>query len=420
MRVFGRNIHLPWVKNEETSGLANPSEWFVRMLLRQLALSGVNVTPLRALGVATVYACVNVTARTMSTLPVKLQRELPAGGFVNATEHYLYSLVKDEPNDDMTSAAFRRAVQANATLRKAGYALINRNGLGEVAELVPIEFCDIREEQLVPNGPIVYKLKDKVVSSRDLLIINGLTFNGICGMDMLSIAKECIGLAIALQDNASRFFGNGSRPGGTLEHPMTLSQEAQDRLREQIETKVKGPDNAWNLMILEEGLKYVAQRSDNDSAQFNESRVYQDKAIARHFCIPQHKVGILDNAKFNNIEQENTSYVTDAMLPWVTQWEQEMNRKLLSKEERAAGYGFKFNLEGLLRGDIKTRYESYSLGRQWGWLCADEIREKEDMNPLPEGKGKIYLQPSNMVPAGTPPPEPKPSNTPPPNDNAAI
>lgn len=415
MRVFGRNLRLPWVRNSETSGLENPSEWFVRMLIRQMALSGVNVTPLRALGVATVYACVNVTARTMSTLPVKLMRSLPEGGSVPAPEHPLYSMIKDEPNEDMTSSAFRRAVQANATLRKAGYALINRNGLGEVAELVPIEFCDIQEVQLVPNGPIVYKLNDREVSKRDLLIITGLTFNGICGMDMLSIAKECIGLAVALQDNASRFFGNGSRPGGTLEHPLTLSQEAQDRLREQIEAKVKGPDNAWNLMILEEGLKYVAQRSDNESSQFNESRIYQDKAIARHFCIPQHKVGILDNAKFNNVEQENTSFVSDAMLPWVTQWEQEMNRKLLTLEERRLGYGFKFNMEGLLRGDIATRYAAYGVGRQWGWLCADEVREKEDLNPLPDGKGKIYLQPANMVPAGTPPPaEPKPSAAPPP------
>lgn len=407
MKILGRQLRLPWVKNVgETTTLADPAEWLIRTLFAQMTAAGVKVTPLTAMGISTVFACVNVKSRSMSVLPIKLMRKLEGGGFLPATEHYLYDLIKTSPNEDMTAASFVKAIQANACLRKAGYGLINRNGLiaangeREIAEIIPIPFWDIDEECDKQWG-LRYRIHslNKYVTQKDLIVIPGLTFNGVCGLDMLTMARECIGLAIALQDNAARFFGNGSRPGGTLEHPNTLSQEAQDRLREQVEAKIKGSKNAWNLLILEEGLKYTAQRSDNDSSQFNESRIAQDKAIARFFQIPQSKIGILNEAHYNNVEQANIDYVTDSILPDATQWEQELDRKLLSKEERKR-YTFKVNMEALLRGDAASRFAAYATGRQWGWLNVDEIREKENMNPLPNGEGQTYLQPSNMIDAG--------------------
>lgn len=401
MAFLGLNFPLWRSRNSATTTLASPAEWLVRELLRSMAKSGIAVTPLRALGVSTVFSCVNAISRSLSTFPLKLHRRLPNGRTVEARDHPLYALLSEEPNEEMTSASMVRAVQANATLRNAGYALIVRNGMNEVVEIYPIEPADIKVGRNSTTKRLEYEVAGKRVDQSSLLCVVGLTFNGVLPPDMLSIARECVGLAIALQDNASVFFGNGSRPGGVLEHPASLSEEAQERLRKQIEDKHKGTDKAYQFLILEEGLKLSTQREENNSAQFLESRVYQDKAVARHFGIQQHKVGILDNAHFNNVEQENINYVTDTMLPWVVQWEQELNRKLLSKEERASGLFFRLHVDGLLRGDSKTRSESLQIQRRMGIISQNEWRRLEDMDPA-EG-GDVYLVDQALQPVGSTP-----------------
>lgn len=407
MAFLGLNFPLWRSKNSaSTTTLASPAEWLVRELLRSMAKSGVNVTPLRALGVSTVFSCVNAISRSVSTFPLKLHRRTPDGRTTEARDHPLYALLSEEPNEEMTSASMVRAVQANATLRNAGYALIVRNGLGEVTEIYPIEPADIRVTRNTATKRLEYELEGKKIDQSSLLCVVGLTFNGVLPPDMLSIARECVGLAIALQDNASVFFGNGSRPGGVLEHPASLSDEAQERLRKQIEEKHKGTDKAYQFLILEEGLKLSTQREENNTAQFLESRVYQDKAIARHFGIQQHKVGILDNAHFNNVEQENINYVTDTMLPWVVQWEQELNRKLLTKAERAYGLFFRLHVDGLLRGDSKTRSESLQIQRRMGIINQNEWRRLEDLDPVPGGD--VYLVDQALQPVGSTPNKNKP------------
>lgn len=387
MKLFGRNLSLPrFLSPRNSTTLSSPADWLISELLGRMAASGVQVTPLRALGVATVYACVNTISRTMTTLPVSLNRRVgsgPTNGWEPAIEHPMFAMF-DEPNEDMTGASFIYAVQANATLRNVGYALIVRNGLNQVSELVPIEPSELQIVQSTVNGPISYKVNGKLVDKRSLLIINGMTFNGVSPAPGFTLARENIGLAIALQDNAARFFGNGSRPGGTLEHPQTLSDAAQERLRSQVESIIRGPDKAYNLLILEEGLKFNAQRDNNETSQFNESRIYQDKAIARHFGVQQHKVGILDNAHFNNVEQENINYVTDTILPWVRQWEQELNRKTLTRDERRL-YSWRFNVDGLLRGDAKSRAEALQIQLRNGVRSRNEWRRLENLNPVPGG-----------------------------------
>lgn len=399
MRILGRDISLnPFARRAKNATLTDAEFW--REIFGYFrSHAGIDVTPMRAMGVATVFACVNVISRSFSTLPLKLYRALPDGGRVEAREHHLYSLLHDAPNDEMTSADFRRAVQANVTLRQAGYATIVRNGLGEIVELHPIAPQDIRPERSA-GGDLGYRLKEQWMPARQILHIRGLTFNGVNALDTIGTAKECIGLAIALQDNAALFFGNGSRPGAILSHPKSLSDPARARLKESFEAKSKA-DKAWSMMLLEEGLTYAAMRADNDKSQMHESRVQQAKEVAQVFGIPPHKVGILENATFSNIEEQSIEYVVDCILPWAHTWEQTLNQKLLTPEERRAGYSFGFVLEGLLRGDIATRFAAYAVGRQWGWLCVDEIRERENMNPLPDGKGKIYLQPLNMGEPGS-------------------
>lgn len=368
------------------------------MLWGSKSTSGINVTPLKALGVPTVYACVNHLAKDVAKLPIKLYRRVD-GRKEEATDHPLYSLMHDAPNAEMTSTDFRKAMQANLSLRQNAVAIIVRNGRGEVAELYPVDPVDLRLHR-EKYGPLEYWVDNVRQDPSKILHLKGFTVNGVAGHDLIHTVHDVIGLAVALQDNAAKFFGNGSRPGGLLSHPGSLSDKAFARLKEEMEQKHGGVQNAYKMMILEEGLKYESSRVDNDKSQFIESRKHQDVAICQVFGVQPHKVGILDRATFSNIEQQNIEYVVDTLLPELRTWEQALNAKLLSPRERGEYY-FEFNVDGQLRGDFKTRMEGYAIARQNGWMNADEIRSLENMNPLPDGLGQRYLEPLNMQPAGT-------------------
>ena len=387
-----------------TSRLYAPDADLVAAILGGLSsASGVTVTPLKALGVSTVFACVNRVGQSVATIPLKLYRTLPDGGRVEAREHPLYTLLHDSPNPEMTSGDFRRAVQSHLSLRNNGYALIVRNGMRQVAELWPLEYADVQVRRAtVAPFALEYTVRGTVYQADSILHLRSMTTNGIVGLDTISTARDAIALAIALQDNAGKFFANGSRPGSILEHPGVLGEEAAKRLRDSFEGLYKGSENAYKVAVLEEGLKYVSNRTDNVDSQFLESKKQQALEVCQLFGIPPHKVGILDNATFSNIEHQNIEYVQDTLLSACSAWEQSLNMKLLTEVERRT-LSFGFVLDGLLRGDIKTRYEAYAIARTWGWLNADDIRALENMNPLPSGKGQVYLQPLNMVEAGTPP-----------------
>lgn len=379
--------------------LATPEQWLVEALLGGLRTkSGITVTRDTALGVATVFACVNKIAQAVSCLPFQVYRRLPGGGREPATDHPLYSILHDEPNPEMTSIDFRTAMQSNLTLRRNAIAIIIRDGYGRVAELWPVDAVNYSLRRDAATKRLVYTVDGKEYGPESILHLRQATFNGVVGLDAMTQAREAIALAITLQDNAARFFANASRPGGFLEYPGVLKDEEVKRLKKSFEESYKGTENAYKLAILEHGMKFVASQTDNEKSQLNESRMFQSKEIARIFGVPPHKVGILDNATFSNIEHQSIEWVSDTLLPIVTAWEASCNMRLLTRDERGT-YFVKLNLSGLLRADIKTRFEAYGIGRQWGWLCADEIRELEDQNPLPDGLGKMYLVPSNMVPA---------------------
>jgi len=377
----------------QDSTLANPDEWLIRAILGSATAAGVTVSPLAALGVPTVYACVNAVSRSMASIPLKLYRRLPDGGKEVAADMPLYSLLHDAPNTEMTSVDFRRAVQANAALRQNGYAFIVRNMMGEVVELQPIpniDICPKRED--TPAKTLYYEVKGKRVEARQILHIKGLTFNGVAGIDSVGTAREAIGLAIALQDHGSRFFANAATPANSVELPIMTPAQVE-AFKEQF-IKLNTGANKHRTTFLTGGAKLVgAPSADNEKSQFLEAKIYQDKCIAQIFGVPQIKAGITDAAHFNNVEQENQNYVTDTLMSWAAQWEQSLNQKLLSAAQRRE-YFFSFVFEGLLRGDIKTRYEAYQLGIQNGIISRNEARERENLNPVPGGD--LMIIPMNM------------------------
>lgn len=380
-----------------TSDIKNPAEFLLAMLSGgSPTVAGITVTPLKALGVATVFACVRVLSETLASLPFEIHQRQDKTRR-KATDHRLFNVLSLRPHEELSSVDLRYAMMANLCLRSNAYAEILRDSDNDAIGLYPIE--SNRVDVTVDTSrrrAVRYRLDNGVVlDARDVIHLRRNTLNGLTGLNLTSTTRDCIGLALALQDNAIKFFANGSRPSGVLEHPAQLSGEAQDRLRSQFE-KMSSGENLYKMLVLEEGLKFAKERSENRDSQFIEAKDAQNLEICRVFGVPPHKVGILNNAPRANVEEENIGFVVDVIRPECVRWEQEFDYKLLSEEERDQGYCCRFDLDELTRGNMKARYDSMAIGRQWGFLSQNDCRQRENLPPI-DG-GDTYLQPLNMVP----------------------
>lgn len=374
--------------------------------------SGVPIDERNALTIPAVFAAVRVLAESVAYLPLLVYERLPGGGKERASGHPLYELLHDQPNKYMTSVTFRETLQAHLSLWGNAYAEIEWGGNGEARALWPLLPNRVLPE--VNKGFLFYRVSlpdggQQVLAPEDVLHIPGLGFDGIKGYSPVTLTREALGLAKAGEEFAARFYQNGVAVSGILEHPGQLGEEAANRLRSSVEGRHAGLGQAHRMMILEEGLKFSSSMPLKD-AQFLEGRKFQISEIARMFRVPPHMLADLERATFSNIEHQSLEFVIFTLGPWLRRWEQELTRKLFASQGRRR-YLIEFNIDGLLRGDITSRYGAYAVGRQWGWLSADDIRELENQNPLPDKAGKIYLTPLNMADAAAPvkPPVVKPA-----------
>ena len=369
--------------------------------------SSKTVTERSAMQMTAVYSCIRILAEAVAGLPLNLYRYTEDGGKEKAIDHPLYLLLHDEPNPEMSSFVFRETLMTHLLLWGNAYAQAIRNGKGEVIALYPLmpnKMSVDRDE----NGRLYYtyyrgsdeaiKKKDFAVTLQpsDVLHIPGLGFDGLVGYSPIAMAKNAIGMAIACEEYGAKFFANGAAPGGVLEHPGTIKDP--QRVRESWQSTFGGSGNANKIAVLEEGMKYTPIGISPEQAQFLETRKFQINEIARIFRVPPHMVGDLEKSSFSNIEQQSLEFVKYTLDPWVIRWEQSIQRALLSQGEKAE-YFVKFNLEGLLRGDYQSRMNGYAIGRQNGWMSANDIRELENLDRIPvEEGGDLYLINGNMLP----------------------
>lgn len=369
--------------------------------------AGKNVNERSAMQMTAVYSCVRILAEAVAGLPLHLYRYKGDGGKERAIDNNLYHLLHDEPNKEMSSFIFRETLMTHLLLWGNAYAQIIRNGKGEVVALYPLmpnkmqvdrdengELCYIytrsSDEAKTMEGVTVY------LTPRDVLHIPGLGFDGLVGYSPIAMAKNAIGLAIATEEYGAKFFANGAAPSGVLEHPGTIKDPS--RLRENWNSTFGGSANSGKVAVLEEGMKYTPISISPEQAQFLETRKFQIDEIARIFRVPPHMVGDLEKSSFSNIEQQSLEFVKYTLDPWVIRWEQSLSRALLNEDEKRK-YFFKFNLEGLLRGDYESRMSGYAVARQNGWMSANDIRELENMDKISaEDGGDLYLINGNMLP----------------------
>lgn len=369
--------------------------------------SGKTVTERSAMQMTAVYSCVRILSEAVAGLPLHLYKYTDSGGKAMALDHPLYHLLHDEPSPEMSSFVFRETLMTHLLLWGNAYAQIIRNGKNEIVALYPLmpnKMSVDRDE----TGRLYYTyyrgsdeaIKDKgssvTLPPSEVLHIPGLGFDGLVGYSPIAMAKNAIGMAIACEEYGAKFFANGAAPGGVLEHPGTIKDP--QRVRESWQSTFGGSGNANKIAVLEEGMKYTPIGISPEQAQFLETRKFQINEIARIFRVPPHMVGDLEKSSFSNIEQQSLEFVKYTLDPWVIRWEQSIQRSLLSADEKSR-YFVKFNLEGLLRGDYQSRMNGYAIGRQNGWMSANDIRELENLDRIPEEDGgDLYLINGNMLP----------------------
>ncbi len=392
----------------KNSGLGTPAQWFLDWASGgYVSSAGEHVNEKTALGISAYLACIKNISEDEAKLPLCLYKRMEPRGRQELPDHPVDRLIRNQPNEEMTAMTFRQTLTAHALGWHGGFAEIVRDASGVPTELWPLDPCCVqvmRETSeprrlfywvtyspafMDPAGP------GQAFMPRDIFHIHGLGYNGVTGYVMSRLASDPFGNALASQKFNGAFFANGATSTGTIEVPDAMSETAFKHLRDSWAARHQGAANQHKPIILEQGAKWTPMSSDPQKSQMMEAIRYGDEAVARIFRVPPHKIGILERATNNNIEQQALEYTTDCLMGWLVRWEQEIWRKLLLPREQRRLYA-KHDTNMLLRGDSAARSAFYREGFNVGYLSPNDIREYEDLNPI-EG-GDSYFINSAMVP----------------------
>lgn len=365
-------------------------------------LSGAGkVSAEKALSIDAVYACINLYARTIASMPLIVYKKKGVKGKQRAVDHPLYRILHDEPNPNMSSYTFRQIMEASLKLAGNAYAWIEYDSNWRVKHLWPIQYNCVQANRSMGTGELYYDVvlydgRCRRFRAYEMLHVPGLGFDGISGKSPIKVFAETMGLALDVKRYGRKFFQNGARPGGVLKHPNSLSEEAQKRLAKKFDAQYGGAANSGKTLVLEEGMDYQQVGIPPEEAQFLESRKFSVTEIARIYGLPPHMIADLERSTFSNIESQDINFAKHSIMPECVNWEQELMRKLLTEEEREL-YDIEFNMEGLVRGDLESRFRAYAIARQNGIYTVNDIRAKENMSNI-EG-GDEVLAPLNMIPS---------------------
>lgn len=397
-----------------------------RTLGSNMTPAGVRVDHDVAMTYHAVWAAVRCIAETVGVLNMHVFQMQSNGGTKRRSDLQLDRLLRRRPNPWMSAMTFREVLTAHALTWGNGYAEIEWDNADRPIGLWPLAPDRIRPV-IDREGVLWYEYHANsgdryYIEKESIFHLKGFGFDGMIGYDVISYFVDTIGHALAVEKFSSSYFGNGTHLSGGLFSKRRLSAEARNSLREEFVAAYSGPRKAFRMGVFEEGLEWKPFGLSPEASKLIESRQISVEDVARIFRVPLHKIGHLLRATNNNIEHQGIEYVVDTILPWATRWEQEADSKLLSKAMQKDHYT-KLNVATLMRGDMKSRYEAYKIGREWGWLNANQIAELEDLEPIGEA-GDIYIVPLNYQSLDTllnppEPQEPSPPAAPSPASGAA-
>lgn len=359
-------------------------------------VTGQSINTATALQVTTVFACIRVLAESVGMLPCKLYKTT-GRTTAAAWSHPLYRLLNVAPNNYMTAQEFWELLITCLCLRGNFYAYKNTIG-GEVRELLPMDPARVTPK-LGTNWEPVYRVRFPSGDVRDLgqdeiWHVRLLTLDGLTGLSPISYARQAIGLALSTEEHGMRLFTNSAVTSGILTTDQALTDTAFKRLKDDLSSNHEGLTNAHKPLVLEMGLDWKPTALNMEDSQFLATRGYQRDEICSIFRVPPNLAGNVDKMTLNNIETFGTQFINYALMPYLTRIEARANVGLLSEKDQGKHY-VKFNAGALLRGDLKSRYESYATAINWGILSPNECREHEDLNP--RDNGDLYLTPMNMT-----------------------
>lgn len=389
-----------------TTTLSAPAQWLIDWVRGPEAESGVAVTVDSSLGYAPVWYAVSKIAGHVGQLPLNLHRKLDRGA-EHATTHPLYKVMRSRPNPYQTAISFKETLMLHALLTGNGRAAIIRRG-GNVVELVPLlpnstytclmegekwhvvattddDRCGVIMDQMDRqgswrDGKTIYKIKDE-----DVLHIPGLSYDGVSGLSLITVARESFGLGLAAQKAGAKSFSNGGRPGVVIHAPPGAFRDDKDAKEfiDNFNDYHEGLDNAGRAALMREGMTLTQLQMSAQDAQWVEQRRFERQEAALFFLL-ESILGDDSSVSYNSLEQKNLAYLSNCLSRWLVKWEQECDHKLLNDRSQR-GYFFKFNTGALLKPDYKTTIESLSAAITARIISPNEAREKLDMNPYHGG-----------------------------------
>lgn len=400
LRNAGRELFRPM--NTNTLTTSQELDYWLRLSGGASTVSGEPVTATTSTKLTTVGRCVRLLSQSMGSLPLPLMRIGPDGRKSAAKDDPLYRLLHDQPNEWQTSHQWRALKQRDLELRGNAYSLIVRGTGRRIQELIRLHPDRVKPEQDQKTLAVTYRYTrpdgGEVVFPRDhILHIWFESDDGIKGLSPIAMHRETIGDALALQRHGSRFFAGGAKPLGVINmvDGAKIGSETQKAFREDWEKEYAGGANAHKTLLLPFGLKYEPVKISMADAQYIEGRKFSVSEIARIFGVPAHMAGDLERATFTNVEHQRIEFVQDAIVGRAHGWEQCIHRDLLDGDPDLF---VKFNVDGLLRGDFKSRQEGLQIQRRNGIINADEWRDIEDKNAREDAGGQVYIIEGNMQP----------------------
>lgn len=386
-------------------------DWLKGMESGLMSATGMRVTIEDALTMPGISACIQVQSEDLAKVPLDLKRRTDAG-FEPATEHELYHLLKFGPAPWLPSYKWRKALIHAVMARGNHYSRVWRSERFALERITPIQNgrCNMRwTEDGEPFFDITLKAGlERGLSWQDVIHVgyrdssDNATNGGIVGVSPIIQNKETVALMLAAERFASLFFANGAQPSMIIEYDKQLpDNEVAKRIRAGIERVYTGLDNKWKVAILELGMKMRETSFDPSKTQLTETRKLGAELACTMYRTPPHKIGLLERSTNNNIEHQSIDYVTGPLSAQAKSIESAIEIACLTPDERKI-YKVEHNLEGLMRGDLLSRYRAYAIGRQWGWLSVNKILNRENENGIGSG-GDEYLVPMNMIPAGEDP-----------------
>lgn len=377
-------------------GLGWPQPMLYAALGGYASNTGVPVTPFTALQTAAVYGCVRCISQDIAMLRPFVRKELAVSGYTIEKRHPLMALFRN-PNRWQTPFEFWSYLVTSICLRGNAFCVVERDMAGSPIELVPVA-PDRVTVMLSQDGELWYRINSRrlgyglVVPPDDMMHLKNISVDGYMGVSPIAVAQDVIGLALATQQHGGILFRQGGQIGGVITHPGVLSKEASERIANSWRETHSGVQNAHKVAVLEEGMKFEKIAMTNEDSQFLETRRFQVVDICRLYGVPPHRLGELDKATLNNIEQQNQQYVDSALKPIARAISEQCDDHLLFSDERE-GLSIQFDFDDMTRGDLVTRYTAYQIGTLNGWLSRNEVRAKENMDPV-EG-GDEYRVPLN-------------------------